>query len=932
MSYINVIGARVHNLKNINVAIPHNRITVITGVSGSGKSSLAFDTIFIEGQRQYISTFPTHILHYLPNLERPDVDYITGLIPAIAIEQNAINKNIRSTVGTITEIYDYLRLLFSRASEAYSYTSGEKMIKYTEPQILNLIMNRYKSMKIYLLFPIIKNKKGHHKELFEQLTKKGFLNIRIDGKIQKIIPDLKLDRYQNHSIEVVVDKLIITDKVRKRIKNSIHTTIQNGNGDLMVLESKSGNINYFNQHLSCPSTGLSYRDPAPHNFSFNSPYGACPNCKGIGEINEIDKNLIIPNPELSINQGGIAPLGTYRKIRIFKQLEIILNKYKINLQTPLKDFPKEAIDDIMNGTTDQISNSNTIHYNYLYRFEGICKYIFIQKEQKYSYSAAKWANQFIKTSKCPECNGQRLNKESLHFFLNKKNIADLSSMEIQELLNWSNSIRFDLNKKKITGEILKEIQTRIKLLLNLGLGYLTLDRTSISLSAGENQRIKLITLIGSQLANVLYILDEPSIGLHQRDSTSLIQALKQLRDIGNSVIVIEHDKEMIMNADHIIDLGPKAGKLGGEIVFSGTFNKLLETNTLTASYFKNIKFFTTKRRKGNGKVIVLKGANGNNLKNIDVIFPLGKFICITGVSGSGKSTLINKTLQPIISQKLYNSLTTPLPYKSIEGLENIDKIIDVNQLSIGKTIRSNPATYINVFSDIRNLFAELPESKINGYKSSHFSFNVKDGYCEICKGSGYKIIKMNFLPDTYIICDRCKGSRYNQKILNVKLKKKSIADILNMTIDHAIKFFKYFPKVKNKLKVLQKIGLGYICLGQASTTLSGGESQRIKLAAELSKQNTGKTLYILDEPTTGLHFEDIKTLLLIINQIVDNGNTIIVIEHNFDVITSADYVIDMGPDGGKNGGEILFTGTPEQLIKSKKGHTSQFFQKNFIKE
>lgn len=930
-THIDIQGARTHNLKNINVTIPRDCFTVITGLSGSGKSSLAFDTLVAEGQRRYIDTFSAYARSFLNSMERPDVDRITGLGPVISIEQKTINRSPRSTVGTTTEIYDFLRLLFARVGEAYSYASGEKMIKYTEEHILDVIINRYRGEKVCLLSPIVKNRKGHYKELFEKLTKRGFLNIRIDGKLQEIVPGLKLDRYKNHFVETVIDKLLINDKDEKRIKNSVHTALHYSDGLLMILELTSGKVTYFSRHLMCPSTGLSYNDPAPHNFSFNSPHGACPKCKGVGQINKIDKNLIIPYPKLSIYQGGIVPLGKYRDILIFKQLESILKRYGVGLQTPLEDFPEEAIDDIMSGTTEQIPiHSNTTYSNYyLSSFEGIYKYILMQKEQESSRSAIQWATQFITTSICPECNGQRLNKEALHYRINKKNIADLTSMEIPELLNWVNTIELYLNKrqKQIATEILKEIRTRIQFLLDIGLDYLTLNRSSTSLSGGESQRIRLATQIGSQLVNVLYILDEPSIGLHQRDNIRLIEALKQLRDIGNSVIVVEHDKEMIMNADYIIDLGPKAGKLGGEIVFAGTPKELLKTNTLTASYISGESCIPIhKRRKGNGKNIFLKGANGNNLKSVNVIFPLGKFICITGVSGSGKSTLINETLQPIINQKLYHSLKKPLSYHSIEGLENIDKIVSVDQTPIGKTPRSNPVTYVGIFSDIRNLFTELPESKIRGYKSGHFSFNVKGGRCEICKGSGYKTIEMNFLPTVYVPCEQCQGKRYDRATLEVRYKGKSIADVLDMTINQAVEFFECFPFINNKIKVLQEVGLGYVRLGQPSTTLSGGESQRIKLAAELSKRDTGKTLYVLDEPTTGLHFEDIKVLLEVINRLVNKGNTMIVIEHNMEVIKSADHIIDMGPESGKNGGKILFAGTPEQLVQSKKGYTAQFLQ------
>jgi excinuclease ABC subunit A len=929
---IEVQGSRVHNLKNIDVSIPRNQFTVITGLSGSGKSSLAFDTIFAEGQRRYIETFSTYARSFLGNMERPDVDKITGLSPVISIEQKTTSRSPRSTVGTTTEVYDFLRLLYARAGEAYSYLTGEKMIKHTEEQILDLILNQYENKKVYLLAPVVRNRKGHYKELFEQLRKKGFLNVRIDGELQEIIPGMKLDRYKNHSVEVVIDKLAITLSNLNRIKNSVSTAMRQGDGLVIVYELETKNLRHFSRRLMCPSTGLSYSEPSPHNFSFNSPHGACPKCKGIGLINQMDIHKIIPNPDLNVFQGGIVPLGKHRNILIFWQVEAILEKYGVSLKTPLKEVPEDAIDEIMNGTEErlQIKNESLGNSKYFLSFEGVNKYIAIQQEQDSSATAQKWVDQFMRTSVCPECKGQRLNKEAMHFFIHDKNITELTEMDLSELAVWLNEVDSHLSKqqKQIATEILKEIQARLQFLLDVGLDYLSLNRSSVSLSGGESQRIRLATQIGSQLVNVLYILDEPSIGLHQRDNKRLIDSLKHLRDIGNSVIVVEHDKEMMLNADYVIDLGPKAGRLGGEVVFAGTPEELRRANTLTASYINGNKTIPVpnKRREGNGKEIFLKGASGNNLKNVNVKIHLGKFICVTGVSGSGKSSLINDTLQPLISQKLYRSIQDPLPYKSIEGLENIDKVVNVDQSPIGRTPRSNPATYTGIFSEIRNLFFELPESKIRGYKPGRFSFNVAGGRCETCVGNGYKSIEMNFLPDVLVPCEDCQGKRYNRETLEVRYKGKSIADVLDMTINRAVEFFENVPFIYNKIKVLQNVGLGYVKLGQSSTTLSGGESQRVKLATELSKRDTGKTLYILDEPTTGLHFEDINVLLNVINQLVDKGNTMIIIEHNLDVIKCADYIIDMGPEGGKGGGKILFTGTPEQLAKSKKGYTAKFLK------
>jgi len=927
---VDVQGARVHNLKNIDVRIPRNQLTVITGLSGSGKSSLAFDTIFAEGQRRYIETFSAYARSFLGNLERPDVDKITGLSPVIAIEQKTTNRSPRSTVGTTTEIYDFLRLLFARAGEAYSYMTGEKMVKYTEDQIIDLILKQYEGRKIYILAPVVRNRKGHYKELFEQLRKKGFLIVRIDGELCEITPGLKLNRYKNHSVEVVVDKLQVHFKDEKRIKASVKTALRQSDGLLMTLDLDTQEIHHFSQRLMCPSTGLSYSEPAPHNFSFNSPQGACPKCKGLGVINQIDIQKIIPNPELSVYQGGIVPLGKYRNVLIFWQIEAILKKHDLYIKTPLKDVSEEALDEILNGTEErlQIVNESLGYSNYFLSFEGVSKYVTMQSEQEASASAQKWADQFIRTIPCPECKGQRLNKEALHYYLNGKNIADLTEMDLSELYRWLCDLDNHLSEKQkqIAVEVLKEIRSRMHFLLDVGLEYLSLSRSSVSLSGGESQRIRLATQIGSQLVNVLYILDEPSIGLHQRDNSRLIDSLKQLRDTGNSVIVVEHDKEMMLHADYVVDLGPRAGRKGGEIVFAGTPKELLKATTLTSSYINGKETIPVplKRRKGNEKEIVLNGATGNNLKDVNLCLPLGKFICITGVSGSGKSTLINDTLQPLISQKLYRSIQDPLPFKSIEGLEFIDKVVNVDQSPIGRTPRSNPATYTGIFSDIRNLFAEMPEAKIRGYKPGRFSFNVAGGRCETCNGNGYKSIEMNFLPDVMVSCENCHGKRYNRETLEVRYKGKSIADVLDMTINIAVEFFENIPNIYHKIKVLQDVGMGYIKLGQSSTTLSGGESQRVKLAAELAKRDTGKTLYILDEPTTGLHFEDIKVLLDVVNRLVDKGNTMIIIEHNMDIIKCADYVIDMGPEGGRAGGEILFAGTPEELVQSKKGYTAEY--------
>ena len=931
--YINVYGARVHNLKNIDAEIPRNSLTVITGLSGSGKSSLAFDTIFAEGQRRYIETFSAYARNFLGNLERPDVDKITGLSPVISIEQKTTNKNPRSTVGTTTEIYDYLRLLYARAGDAYSYLSGEKMVKYTEEQILNLILKDYKGKKIYILSPLVRNRKGHYKELFEQIRKKGYLYVRVDQKICEALPGMKLDRYKNHDIEVVIDKLIVSEKDDNRLKSSLSTAMKQGDGLIMVLDADNETVRHYSKRLMCPVTGLSYRDPAPHNFSFNSPQGACPKCKGLGVISQIDIDKVIPNRELSIYEGALAPVGKYKNSMIFWQIDALLEKYEANLKTPAKDLPVEAIEEILYGSDERIKIKSSLigtSSDYFVTFEGVVKYIQMLQEKDSSATAQKWAEQFAKTVVCPECQGAKLNKEALSFRIHDKNIYELSSMDIKDLYEWLQNVDpyLDSKQKQIAAEILKEIRTRLKFLLDVGLDYLSLNRSAVSLSGGESQRIRLATQIGSQLVNVLYILDEPSIGLHQRDNQRLIHSLKELRDLGNTVIVVEHDKDMMLAADYVIDMGPKAGRLGGEVVFAGTPQEMLRTHTLTSRYLNGECAIEVpaERRKGNGHSIWLRGAKGNNLKNIDVEFPLGKLICITGVSGSGKSTLINETLQPILSQKFYRSLQDPLAYDSIEGLEYIDKVVNVDQSPLGRTPRSNPATYTGVFSDIRNLFVGLPEAKIRGYKPGRFSFNVSGGRCEACQGNGYKTIEMNFLPDVYVPCEVCHGKRYNRETLEVRFKGKSIADVLDMTINRAVEFFENVPQILNKIKVIQEVGLGYIKLGQSSTTLSGGESQRVKLATELSKRDTGKTLYILDEPTTGLHFEDIRVLMNVLNRLVDKGNTVIVIEHNLDVIKMADYIIDMGPEGGKGGGQVLSCGTPEEVAESPKGFTPRFLK------
>lgn len=930
--HIGVYGARVHNLKNIDLEMPRNSLVVITGLSGSGKSSLAFDTVFAEGQRRYIETFSAYARNFLGGMERPDVDKITGLSPVISIEQKTTNRNPRSTVGTTTEIYDFLRLLYARAGDAYSYLSEEKMVKYTDEQILDLIMKHYFGKKIYILAPVVKNRKGHYKELFEQVRKKGYLNVRIDGDIREILPGMRVDRYKNHSIEVLVDKMVVSNKFENQLKASVRTAMKLGEGLIMIQDVELNEVRHYSNQLMCPSTGLSYAEPAPHNFSFNSPQGACPKCKGLGFVNQIDIQKIVPDNTKSIYAGGIAPLGKYKNALFFWQIEAICEKFEVTIKTPIKDIPEEALDEILFGTDErlQIKNESLGNSNYMVSFEGVAKYITMQQESEASASAQKWAGQFIKTETCPECQGQRLNKEALHYRINNKNIAELSAMDIQEFYNWMLTLEEHISdkQKQIATEINKEILSRTKFLLDVGLSYLSLNRASNTLSGGESQRIRLATQIGSQLVNVLYILDEPSIGLHQRDNVRLINSLKQLRDTGNSVVVVEHDKDMMLEADYIVDMGPFAGRRGGEVVFSGTPKEMLKANTLTSDYLNGRKEIEIpkKRHKGNGAKVVLKGARGHNLKNASMTLPLGTLTCVTGVSGSGKSSLINGTLLPIVSQHLYKSLADPLPYDKIEGIESIDKIIGVDQSPIGRTPRSNPATYTGIFSDIRNVYVNLPEAKIRGYKPGRFSFNVKEGRCEVCNGNGYKTIEMNFLPDVFVPCESCHGKRYNRETLEVRFKGKSIADVLDMTINMGVEFFENIPTLANKLKVLQDVGLGYIKLGQPSTTLSGGEAQRVKLATELARVDTGNTIYILDEPTTGLHFEDIRILLGVLNRLVERGNTVVVIEHNLDMVKCADYLIDLGPDGGSSGGEVLFQGTPEELIKQNKGFTSKFLQ------
>jgi excinuclease ABC subunit A len=923
---IEVYGARVHNLKNIDVTIPRDSLTVITGLSGSGKSSLAFDTIFAEGQRRYIETFSAYARGFLGKMERPDVDKITGLSPVISIEQKTTNKNPRSTVGTSTEVYDFLRLLYARAGEAYSYLTGEKMVKYTDSQLLELILEKYAGKKIYILSPVVRNRKGHYKELFEQIRKKGYLNVRVDGEIREIIPGMRVDRYKNHNIEILVDKLAVSNQFADKLQSSVRIAMKQGAGLILVHDAETGEVRHYSRSLMCPATGLSYGEPAPHNFSFNSPQGACPRCKGIGSIDTIDVDKIVPDPGLSIAAGGILPLGKERNILLFWQIAAICEKYGATLKTPIKEIPQEAIDEIMFGTDEKLM----LKIGYMVSYEGVARYVEMQQEGEASGGAQKWAGQFVTTSVCPECNGSRLNREALHYRINGKNIAELAAMDIRSLHDWIVSSEEAVTKKQrmIALEIKKEILSRLRFLLDVGLGYLSLSRPSATLSGGESQRIRLATQIGSQLVNVLYILDEPSIGLHQRDNHRLIDSLKKLRDSGNSVVVVEHDKDMMLASDYIVDMGPFAGRKGGDVVFEGTPAAMLQKNTLTSNYLNGKLRIALpgKRRAGSGKSVTITGASGNNLKGVTARFPLGTLLCVTGVSGSGKSTLVNETLQPILSQKIYRSLKEPLPYGSVSGTEHIDKVVSVDQSPIGRTPRSNPATYTGIFSDIRALFAGMPEAKVRGYKQGRFSFNVPGGRCEECGGSGYKTIEMNFLPDVMIPCEVCHGKRYNRETLEVRFKGKSIADVLNMTIGEAVDFFENVPGILHKVKVLQEVGLGYIKLGQSSTTLSGGESQRVKLAAELARTDTGNTLYVLDEPTTGLHFEDIRVLLGVLNKLVDKGNTVIVIEHNLDVIKCADYIIDLGPEGGEQGGRILAEGTPEQIADNAGSSTAAYLR------
>ncbi|MBR5171160.1 MAG: excinuclease ABC subunit UvrA [Muribaculaceae bacterium] len=929
---VEVLGARVHNLKNIDVEIPHYRLSVITGLSGSGKSSLAFDTVFAEGQRRYLETFSSYARNMMGMLERPNVDKISGLCPVISIGQKTVNRNPRSTVGTTTEVYDYLRLLYARAADAYSYLSGERMVKYTSDKILSLILERYNDRRIYILAPLVKNRKGHYKDLFENLRKKGYINVRVDGVLKEITFGMKLDRYVNHSVELVVDRLKVADKDRKRLNDTVDLAFKQGNGQLMVLDAETDEVGYYSRSLMDPATGLSYLEPAPHNFSFNSPLGACPRCKGLGYVNIIDRDKIMPDMSLNIRNGGILPLGKYKNVQIFWQIQAICEKYGCTLDTPLGELPEEALNDILNGTNERLNlRTETLSTsNYFLTFDGLVKYIEMQQDDTATSAAQKWAGQFFSRAVCPECGGARLNRETLHFRLNDKNIAQLAAMDISELREWIQDLHNHVTPTQweIAREIVKEIDSRLSFLIEVGLDYMSLNRNSASLSGGESQRIRLATQIGSRLVNVLYILDEPSIGLHQRDNQRLIDSLKTLRDDGNTILVVEHDKEMMLQADYVIDIGPLAGRKGGHVVFAGTPQQLLKQHTLTADYLNGTRVIGVpkKRREGNGKHLSLKGCRGNNLKGVDVELPLGCFICVTGVSGSGKSTLINATLQPILSQRIYRSHTAPLPYDSIQGLEYIDKVVTVDQAPLGRTPRSNAATYTGVFTDIRNLFVGLPESKIRAYKPGRFSFNTGGGRCEKCNGNGYKAVEMNFLPDVLVPCEECGGKRYNRETLEVKFKGKSIADVLDMTINQAVEFFDAVPSILRKIKVLQDVGLGYIKLGQPSSTLSGGECQRVKLACELAKKDTGKTVYILDEPTTGLHFEDIKVLLGVLNRLVDKGNTVIVIEHNLDVIKCADYIIDMGPEGGRGGGQVVAAGTPEKVAKSKHSITARFLK------
>lgn len=937
---IEVLGARVHNLKNVDVTMPRNSLIVFTGLSGSGKSSLAFDTIFAEGQRRYIETFSAYARNFLGGMERPDVDKITGLSPVISIEQKTTNKNPRSTVGTTTEIYDYLRLLYARAGIAYSYMSGEAMIKYTEERVVEMILADYANQGIYILAPLVRNRKGHYRELFEQMRRKGYLYIRIDGEILEITRGMKVDRYKNHNIEVVIDKLKLgaadDESLKERLAKTVSVAMKQGDSLIMIVEKESGEAKYFSKRLMDPITGIAYKDPAPNIFSFNSPEGACPHCKGLGKVSEIDLNKVIPDTALSIHEGAIVPLGKYKNQMIFWQIAALLEKSECTLKTPIKDIPKEVLDEILYGSLEKVRISKDLVHttsDYFASFDGVIKYLRSVMENDETAAGRKWADQFIADRECPECKGQRLNRESLSYKIWDKNIAELSALDITDLKAWIDSVEEHLSDKQkhIAAEILKEIRKRINFLLDVGLDYLSLNRQSGTLSGGESQRIRLATQIGSQLVNVLYILDEPSIGLHQRDNDRLIKSLRELRDLGNTVIVVEHDEDMMRAADWIVDIGPKAGRKGGEVVFQGTYDEMMKTHTLTAQYLNGEQSIEmpTERRKGNGKSIWLKGCKGNNLKNVDVEFPLGKLLVVTGVSGSGKSTLVNETLQPILSQRFYRSQKPPMPYEKIEGIEHIDKVVNVDQSPIGRTPRSNPATYTGVFSDIRNLFVNLPEAKIRGYKPGRFSFNVKGGRCEGCGGNGYRTIEMNFLPDVMVPCEVCHGKRYNRETLEVRFKGKSIADVLDMTVNMAVEFFENVPLILPKIKALQDVGLGYIKLGQSSTTLSGGESQRVKLATELSKRDTGKTLYILDEPTTGLHFEDIRVLMGVLQKLVDRGNTVIIIEHNLDVIKLADHIIDMGPEGGRGGGMVVATGTPDEVAKNETSYTAPFIRRFF---
>jgi len=929
-----VLGARVHNLQNINVEIPRNKLTVITGLSGSGKSSLAFDTIYAEGQRRYIETFSAYARSFLGNMDRPDVDKITGLSPVISIEQKTTNKNPRSTVGTVTEIYDFLRLLYARAAEAFSYETGEKMVKYTDDQILKLILEQFAGKRILVMAPLVRGRKGHYRELFEQTRKKGFLYARIDGKVEELRPNMRVDRYKNHFIEVVVDRLQVEEGSEKRLKASVQAAMKHGHGISLIMDHESEEARYYSRQLMCPTTGISYNEPAPHNFSFNSPQGACPKCNGLGKVAEIDLEKIIPDPSKNIGQGGIVPLGPKKNTLIFWQIEALGEKYGFTLKTPVQDIPEDGLNAVLYGTNDRITLKNSplgTSVNYMMSYEGVVKYIDSQRDENPSKTAQKWANQFVREKVCPQCSGLRLKKESLYFKIDGKNISELAQMDVVGLDSWFAGLeeRLTDRQRKIGTEVIKEIHTRIRFLLDVGLEYLSLDRASGTLSGGESQRIRLATQIGSQLVNVLYILDEPSIGLHHRDNLRLIRALEQLRDTGNSVIVVEHDRDMMLSADYLVDMGPFAGRHGGQVIAAGTPQEVLQSNSLTAKYLNRELQIAVpeRRRQGNGKVLKLSGCTGHNLKNVNVSFPLGELICITGVSGSGKSSLINGTLQPILSQHFYKSLQDPLPYEEVKGLKYLDKVVQVDQSPLGRTPRSNPVTYTGVFSDIRTLFTQLPEAKIRGYKPGRFSFNVKGGRCEECQGGGMKLIEMNFLPDVYVHCDRCNGKRYNRETLEIRYKGKSISDVLDMTINQGVDFFESIPSIVHKLKTLQEVGLGYITLGQSSTTLSGGESQRVKLAAELAKKDTGKTLYILDEPTTGLHFEDIRVLLEVLNKLVDRGNTVIVIEHNMDVIKLADHIIDLGPEGGRGGGEIICTGTPEDVIANEVSYTGIYLKK-----